>query len=119
MSEASVSLCVLSVFDWAYSPRGANIEGEEDSWDFGTGAGFYLNATEPKWANHYHMYDYVTQVSPQLDGSAVSVALGRLARLGHVMVLWCRSCLRSWRRTSPSHQESSPSLVTAWEGTAR
>jgi S-formylglutathione hydrolase len=45
------------------SPRGASIEGEEESWDFGTGAGFYLSATEPKWANNYQMYDYVTKVS--------------------------------------------------------
>lgn len=44
------------------SPRGAGIEGETESWDFGAGAGFYLNATEPKWSNHYRMYDYVTKV---------------------------------------------------------
>ena len=31
------------------SPRGCGIEGEDDSWDFGTGAGFYVDATEEKW----------------------------------------------------------------------
>ena len=45
-----------------YSPRGANVEGEDESWDFGTGAGFYLNATEPKWSNNYRMYEYITEV---------------------------------------------------------
>lgn len=43
------------------SPRGANIEGEEDGWDFGTGAGFYVNATEEKWSKNYNMFDYVTK----------------------------------------------------------
>jgi hypothetical protein len=44
------------------SPRGAGVEGEDESWDFGTGAGFYVNATQPKWAPNYNMYDYITQV---------------------------------------------------------
>jgi len=43
------------------SPRGAGIEGEDEDWDFGTGAGFYVNATEPAWRKHYRMYDYVTK----------------------------------------------------------
>ena len=38
-----------------------NIEGEDDDWDFGTGAGFYVNATEEKWKKHYRMYSYVTK----------------------------------------------------------
>lgn len=40
---------------------GVNIEGEDDSWDFGSGAGFYVDATEPKWKNNYRMYSYVTK----------------------------------------------------------
>ncbi|KAK8959408.1 S-formylglutathione hydrolase [Platanthera guangdongensis] len=47
------------------SPRGLNIEGEDDSWDFGVGAGFYLNATELKWKN-WRMYDYVVKELPKL-----------------------------------------------------
>jgi S-formylglutathione hydrolase len=35
------------------SPRGVNIDGEDDSWDFGSAAGFYVNATTPKWSKHY------------------------------------------------------------------
>lgn len=41
------------------SPRGANIEGEDDSYDFGTGAGFYVDATEEPWSKNYNMYTYV------------------------------------------------------------
>ncbi len=42
------------------SPRGAAIEGEDDDWDFGTGAGFYVDATREPWSAHYRMYAYVT-----------------------------------------------------------
>lgn len=44
------------------SPRGAGVDGEDADWDFGTGAGFYLDATEEKWAKHYRMYSYITEV---------------------------------------------------------
>ena len=39
---------------------GCGIEGEGDGWDFGTGAGFYVDATEEKWKTNYRMYSYVT-----------------------------------------------------------
>ncbi|CAL9100122.1 unnamed protein product [Musa acuminata var. zebrina] len=63
------------------SPRGLNIEGEADSWDFGVGAGFYLNAKEGKWKN-WCMYDYVVKELPkvlsenfeQLDTSRASIS---------------------------------------------
>jgi S-formylglutathione hydrolase len=42
------------------SPRGAGVEGESENWDFGVGAGFYVDATESKWAHNYRMYSYVT-----------------------------------------------------------
>ena len=51
------------------SPRGAGVEGEDEDWDFGTGAGFYVNATTEKWAKHYNMYDYVTKVRLTLSVS--------------------------------------------------
>jgi len=41
------------------SPRGANIKGENDNWDFGVSAGFYVNATESPWNEYYQMYDYI------------------------------------------------------------
>ncbi len=55
------------------SPRGVNIPGEDESWDFGSGAGFYVNATEEPWAQHYQMYDYVTLELPALIKKAFSV----------------------------------------------
>lgn len=48
------------------SPRGTDFPGEHDSYDFGSGAGFYVNATQEPWAAHYHMYDYVTEELPAL-----------------------------------------------------
>ena len=63
------------------SPRGASVAGEDDSWDFGTGAGFYVDATTPAFKTNYNMYSYITQelpgllwpAFPQLDSSRVSV----------------------------------------------
>ena len=43
---------------------GCNIEGEEESWDFGTGAGFYVDAVESKWKTNYRMFSYVTKELP-------------------------------------------------------
>jgi len=48
------------------SPRGVNLPGEDDSYDFGSGAGFYLNATREPWSRHYRMYDYVVSELPAL-----------------------------------------------------
>jgi len=48
------------------SPRGVSIPGDSDSWDFGVAAGFYVNATQEKWAKNYNMYDYVTKELPAL-----------------------------------------------------
>ena len=50
------------------SPRGSDYPGEHDSYDFGSGAGFYVNATQEPWSANYHMYDYVTQELPALVG---------------------------------------------------
>ena len=38
------------------------IEGQDDSYDFGSGAGFYVDATTEKWKKHYNMYTYITKV---------------------------------------------------------
>jgi S-formylglutathione hydrolase len=48
------------------SPRGTDHPGEHDSYDFGSGAGFYVNATEAPWAENYRMYDYVVDELPAL-----------------------------------------------------
>src|SRR5579864_6578743 len=41
------------------SPRNTGIPGEADDWEFGSGAGFYLNATQAPWSQYFRMYDYV------------------------------------------------------------
>ncbi|UCV05470.1 S-formylglutathione hydrolase [Dechloromonas denitrificans] len=49
------------------SPRGAEVPGDPDGgWDFGLGAGFYLNATQTPWDRHYRMHDYVVHELPAL-----------------------------------------------------
>ena len=47
------------------SPRGVDIKGDSDNWDFGKGAGFYINATQKEWAPYYNMYDYVVKELPK------------------------------------------------------
>jgi len=66
------------------SPRGCNIEGEEDGWDFGTGAGFYLDATEEKWKNNYRMFSYITKELPKVIADNFP-ANGNQAITGHSM----------------------------------
>ena len=48
------------------SPRGTNLPGEHDDYDFGSGAGFYVNATREPWFTHYNMYSYVTEELPDV-----------------------------------------------------
>src|SRR5262245_5708046 len=43
------------------SPRKARVPGDDASWDFGLGAGFYVDATQSPWSPHYRMYSYVTR----------------------------------------------------------
>jgi len=61
------------------SPRGAGIPGEDDDWDFGTGAGFYLDATQAPWSRHYRMYSYVVD---ELHGIVTGELPGDGARAG-------------------------------------
>ena len=67
------------------SPRGMDIPGEDDSWDFGSGAGFYLNATVDPWVKHYRMYDYVTVELPKLVAEALPISPGKAGIFGHSM----------------------------------
>lgn len=67
------------------SPRGANVPDDpEGAWDFGLGAGFYLNATEAPWRRHYRMHDYVVGELPALIESQFPVSSAR-AISGHSM----------------------------------
>ena len=67
------------------SPRGCNIEGEDDSYDFGTGAGFYVDATEEKWKDNYKMYSYVTSELPELIQANFNVNPAKKSIFGHSM----------------------------------
>ncbi|MHA4866394.1 S-formylglutathione hydrolase [Duganella sp. PWIR1] len=66
------------------SPRGANVPGESDSWDFGVGAGFYLDATEPTWAKHYRMHSYIHELR-ELVTRELPVDAQRIGIFGHSM----------------------------------
>ncbi len=67
------------------SPRNLGLAGEDDSYDFGAGAGFYLNATEAPWSAHYHMHDYVVQELPELIQAHFNVDAARRGVFGHSM----------------------------------
>lgn len=67
------------------SPRGDNVPGDPDqAWDFGLGAGFYVNATQSPWSAHYQMHDYVVKELPSLVESEFPVSQRR-AISGHSM----------------------------------
>ena len=67
------------------SPRGAKVAGETDSWDFGLGAGFYVDATLEPWAKHYRMYSYVTKELPALIVDKFQADPLRQGIFGHSM----------------------------------
>ncbi len=67
------------------SPRGAGIAGEDADWDFGTGAGFYLDATAAPWAANYRMGSYVNEELPALVGESFPVRPGAQGIMGHSM----------------------------------
>src|SRR5690625_2344772 len=68
------------------SPRGFDKPGEHDSYDLGSGAGFYVNATEEPWAPHYRMYDYVVEELPALlKASDLPLDHSRCSIFGHSM----------------------------------
>ncbi len=66
------------------SPRDTDLPGEHDSYDFGSGAGFYVNATERPWSKHYRMYDYVTEELPHLAARHFPLS-NRTGIFGHSM----------------------------------
>ncbi|QEL10623.1 S-formylglutathione hydrolase [Kushneria phosphatilytica] len=66
------------------SPRGTDLPGEHERFDFGSGAGFYVNATREPWSRHYRMYDYVTRELPELIREHFPLN-GREAISGHSM----------------------------------
>ena len=67
------------------SPRQTGIPAEADDWEFGTGAGFYLNATQAPWSRYFRMYDYVLgELRETVLGNFPGVA-SRVGIFGHSM----------------------------------
>lgn len=69
------------------SPRGDGVPDDPDkAYDFGLGAGFYVNATQEPWAKHYRMYDYVTKELPSvLKNSDLPLEVDNCSIMGHSM----------------------------------
>jgi len=67
------------------SPRNQNIAGEDKDWDFGTGAGFYLDATEEPWAKAYNMQTYVVEELRRILEENFPADLSRHGIFGHSM----------------------------------
>jgi S-formylglutathione hydrolase len=67
------------------SPRGAGIPGESAAWDFGVGAGFYVDATEEPWSKHFRMYSYVRDELRETVLANLPVDGERLGIFGHSM----------------------------------
>ena len=67
------------------SPRGDDVADEPERYDLGQGAGFYVNATQSPWSQHYFMYDYVTQELPALLEQALPLIAGVKSVSGHSM----------------------------------
>jgi S-formylglutathione hydrolase len=67
------------------SPRGLNLPGDADSYDFGVGAGFYVDATETPWSKNYRMYSYVVRELPAVVAAAFPVDPSRTGIFGHSM----------------------------------
>jgi S-formylglutathione hydrolase len=66
------------------SPRGAAVPGESDSWDFGLGAGFYVDATVAPWSRHYRMYSHILELR-ELVLAKLPADADRVGIFGHSM----------------------------------
>jgi len=67
------------------SPRGARLPGDDASWDFGLGAGFYVDATAAPWSDHYRMYSYVTRELPAVIVKHFPASADAQGIFGHSM----------------------------------
>jgi S-formylglutathione hydrolase len=67
------------------SPRGADVPDEADNWQFGSGAGFYVDASQTPYATHYRMYSYIRDELPALVGDVFNLDMSRQGIFGHSM----------------------------------
>jgi len=79
-AELGIAVCCPDT-----SPRGAGYPGEDDDYDFGTGAGFYVDATEAPWSGMYRMYSYVASELPKLIAGHFPVDTSNAGVFGHSM----------------------------------
>jgi S-formylglutathione hydrolase len=66
------------------SPRGADVA-DDETYDLGKGAGFYVNATQDPWAPHFQMWSYIADELPALIGANFEIDMERQAITGHSM----------------------------------
>ncbi len=66
------------------SPRGAGVA-DDPAFDFGQGAGFYVDATQAPWSPHFRMWSYITAELPDLVAANFPVDMGRQSIMGHSM----------------------------------
>lgn len=66
------------------SPRGEGVA-DDEAYDLGQGAGFYVNATQAPWAPHFQMWDYITEDLPALLGERFALDMDRQSITGHSM----------------------------------
>jgi S-formylglutathione hydrolase len=89
------------------SPRGLSIKGEDESWDFGSGAGFYVDATEEPWREGYNMYTYIVEELPvalyksfpELEGERVGITGHSMGGHGALTIVSSHTL----SRTNPSN----------------
>jgi S-formylglutathione hydrolase len=79
---AALGLALVSVDT---SPRAARFAGDDEAWDFGQGAGFYLDATQPPWSSAYRMRSWVVDELPALIEACFPVRPGVRGIFGHSM----------------------------------
>ncbi|MHA6324687.1 S-formylglutathione hydrolase [Roseivivax sp. CAU 1753] len=78
-AEQGIALCFPDT-----SPRGEDVA-DDEAFDLGQGAGFYVNATQAPWSAHYRMWDYITDELPTLLGRNFALDMERQAICGHSM----------------------------------
>lgn len=113
------------------SPRGAGVADEDEDWDLGTGAGFYLDATQPAWREHYRMESYIVEelfalVTTELPGDAARVGISGHSMGGHGALVLAQRHPDRFRSVSAFAPIVAPSRVpwgekafTAYLGTDR
>jgi S-formylglutathione hydrolase len=67
------------------SPREPRIPGDAEMWDFGQGAGFYVDATQAPWSANYRMYSYVSRELPEVVAANLPALAGATGIFGHSM----------------------------------